>query len=78
MLIEPDKLPALTTSYRPITLLITIMKIFEGVIDKPLQNSLKILVFLANISQVLGRSNQQMNIFAGHRLLWKASTEMNL
>ena len=34
MLIKPDKPPSQTTSYRPISLLSAIMKLFERVIEK--------------------------------------------
>ena len=37
MLIKPKKLPSQTTSYRPISLLSTIMKLFEQVIEKHLR-----------------------------------------
>ena len=47
MLIKPDKLPSQTTSYRPISLLSAIMKLFEWVIEKRL---VKTMVSLANIS----------------------------
>ena len=33
MLLKPDKLPSLTTSYRPISLISSIMKLFERVIE---------------------------------------------
>ena len=36
MLIKPDKPPSQTTSYRPISLLSAIMKLFEWVIEKRL------------------------------------------
>ena len=36
MLIKPDKPPSQTTSYRPISLLSAIMKLFERVIEKSL------------------------------------------
>ena len=41
MLIKPDKLPLQTTSYRPISLLSAIMKLFERVIEKRLGKQLK-------------------------------------
>ena len=47
MLIKPDKLPSLTTSYRPISLLSTIMKLFEWVIEKRLRKHLKDTGFLS-------------------------------
>ena len=34
MLLKPDKLPSLTTSYRPISLMSSFMKLFEQVIEK--------------------------------------------
>ena len=34
MLLKPDKFPSLTTSYRPISLMSSIMKLFEQVINK--------------------------------------------
>ena len=50
MLIKPDKLPPpppLTTSYRPISLLSTIMKLFEWVIKKRLRKHLEDTGFLS-------------------------------
>ena len=41
MLIKPDKLPSQTTSYRPISLLSAIMKLFEWVIKKSLRKHLE-------------------------------------
>ena len=49
-LIKPDKLPSLTlltTSYRPISLLGTIMKLFERVIEKRLRKHLEDTGFLS-------------------------------
>ena len=37
MLLKPDKLPSLTTSYRPISLISSIMKLFERVIERRLR-----------------------------------------
>ena len=34
MSLKPDKLPSLTTSYRPICLISSIMKLFEGSLNK--------------------------------------------
>ena len=41
MLIKPDKLPSQSTSYRPISLLSAIMKLFEWVIEKRLRKHLE-------------------------------------
>ena len=41
MLIKPDKLPLQTTSYRPISLLSAIMKLFEWIIKKRLRKHLE-------------------------------------
>ena len=38
MLLKPDKLPSLTTSYRPISLISLIMKLFERVIEQRLRS----------------------------------------
>ena len=51
--IKPDKLSSLTT----------VMKLLEKVIEKRHGKHLEDTGFLANISQVLGRPNQQMIIF---------------
>ena len=39
MLLKPDKLPSLTTSYKPISLINSIMKLFERVIEQRLSIS---------------------------------------
>ena len=52
MLIKPDKLPSLTTGYRPISLLSIIIKQFERAIKKVFENTSKTPVFLVSISQV--------------------------
>ena len=49
MLIKPDKLPSLTTSYQSISLLSTIMKLFERAIENVFENILKTMVSLVSV-----------------------------
>ena len=46
MLLKPDKLPSLTTSYRPISLMSSIMKLFEWVIEQRLCSYLEDIGFI--------------------------------
>ena len=46
MLLKPDKLPSLTTSYRPISLISSIMKLFERVIEQQLRSHLEHIGFI--------------------------------
>ena len=78
MLLKPDKLPSLTTSYRPISLKSSIMKLFERVIEQRLRSYLEDIGFI-NISQVSDRISLLMIISLGSPSpLWKASTEGNM
>ena len=77
MLIKPDKPPSQTTSYRPISLLSVIMKLFEWVTEKRFRKILKTTVSLACISQVLGSPSEQMTTFSvSLRPSWQASIRM--
>ena len=46
MLLKPDKLPFLTTSYRSISLISSIMKLFERVIEQRLKSHLEHIGFI--------------------------------
>ena len=46
MLLNPDKLPFLATSYRPISLISSIMKLFERVIEQRLRSHLEQIGFI--------------------------------
>ena len=46
MLLKPDKLPSLTTSYWPISLISSIMKLFERVIEQRLRSHLEHIGFI--------------------------------
>ena len=47
MLLKPDKLPSLTTSYRPISLISSTLKLFERIIEQRLRSHLENIGFLS-------------------------------
>ena len=47
MLMKPDRLPSFTTSYRPISLISSIMKLFKRVIEQKLRSHLEEIGFLS-------------------------------
>ena len=63
MLLKPDKLPSLTTSYRPISLMSSIMKLFEWVIEQRLHSYLEDIGFMVKMynlqkNRAVGRHQQ--------------------
>ena len=56
MLIKPDKPPSQITSYRPVSLLSAIMKLFERVIKKRLRKHLEDNGFFSKYQSGFGRS----------------------
>ena len=78
MVIKPDKLSSLTTSYRPISLLSTIMKFFERVIEICLWKHLEDTSFLSKYQSGF-RTAKSTNdhLFCLSRTVMKVSTEMN-
>ena len=46
MLLKPDKLPSLTTSYRPISFMSSILKLFEWVTEQRLHSYLEDIGFI--------------------------------
>ena len=56
MLLKPDKLPSLTTSYRPISLISSIMKLFERVIEQWLRSHLEHIGFINKHQSGFGKA----------------------
>ena len=57
MLLKPDKLPSLTTSYRPISLISSSMKLFERVIEQRPRSHLENIGFLNKHQSGFRRAN---------------------
>ena len=79
MLLKPDKLPSLTTSYRPISMISSIMKLFERVFEQWLRSHLEHIGFINSINQVSEKLSLQMTTSLDcPNPLWKALTEENM
>ena len=81
MLLKPDNLPSLTTSYRPISLISSTMKLFERVIEQKLRQAHLEQIGLINKHQSSFKEELSlpMTTFSGYpNPLWKASTEENM
>ena len=56
MLLKPDKLPSLTTSYRPISLISSVRKLFERVVEQRLRCHLENIGFLNKLQSGFRRA----------------------
>ena len=63
MLLKPDKLPSLSTGYRPISLMSSIMKLIKRVIEQRLCSNLEDILFI-NKYQSGFRQNKSMKIIS--------------
>ena len=77
MLLKPDKLPSFTTSYRPISLINSIMKLFERVIEQRLRSHLEHIEF-TNKHQSGFRKAKSTDDLDYPNPSWKALTEENM
>ena len=79
MLLKPDKLPSPTTSYRPISLMSSIMKLFEWVIEQRLCSYLEDIGFINKYQSGFRQNKSTDDLSSGFPSpLWKASTEGNI
>ena len=79
MLLNPDKLSSLTTSYRPISLISSIMKLFERVIEQRLRTHLEHIGFINKHHQASEKLSLLMTTSLDYpNPLWKALTEENM
>ena len=79
MLLKPDKPPYLTTSYRPISLISSIMKLFERVIEQRLRSHLERIGFISKHQSGFRRAKSTDDHISDYpNPLWKALTEENM
>ena len=79
MLLKPDRLPSLTTSYRPISLNSSIMKLFKRVIEQRLRSHLENIGFLNEYQSGFRRAKCTADHqFRLSQSIMEASTEENM
>ena len=79
MLLKPDKLPSLTTSYRPISMISSIMKLFERVNEQRLRSHLEKIGFLNKHQSGFKELSLPMTTCLDYpNPSWKASTKENM
>ena len=79
MLLKPNKLPSLTTSYRPISLISSIMKLFERVIEQRLCSHPEQTGFINTHQSVFRRAKSTNDHHFGYpNPSSKASTKENM
>ena len=79
MLLKPDKLYSLTTSYRLISLISSIMKLFERVIEQRLRSHLEKIGFLNKHQSGFRRAKStDDHLFRLSQSIMEASTEVNM
>ena len=79
MLLKPDKLPSLTTSYRPISLISSIIKLFKRVIEQWLCSHQEQIGFINKHQSGFRRATSTNDHLLGYpNPSWKASTEGNM
>ena len=79
MLLKPDKLLSLTTSHRAISLISSIMKLFERVIEQRLRSHLKKIGFLNKHQSGFKRAKSTDNhLFRLSQSMMEASTEESM
>ena len=76
MLLKPDKLASFTTSYGPISLISSIMKLFERVIEQRLRSHLEQIGFINKHQSGFRRAKStDVHLLGYPNPSWKASTE---
>ena len=79
MLLKPDKLPSYTTSYRPISLMSSVMKLFKQVTEQRLRSYLEEIDFINKYQSGFRQNSPLMIISSGFPSpSWNVSTGKNM